>query len=263
MGLDFANPFGMAAGFAKTAQPLPVSIASVWFCRDRHAHAPAAARKSKPARVSFATRCAHQSFGLQPSAKPQPRNACKTHARWRARSGSILVPIRAEDRIADYETGAARFADWADYLTVNISSPNTPGLRDLQSGEAAGEIMRRVRAAAPDIPVLVKIAPDMRHEEAIGNQVALAENIDGHYSIPLWRAMVWRAAHMPMGRRCIGRAAFDAATDMLRAVYRAVTRKPNGGKLTLIGVGGVSSAAETYAKIRASASLVQHGQSGG
>ena len=128
----------------------------------------------------------------------------------------------AEDRIADYETGAARFADCADYLTVNISSPNTPGLRDLQSGEAAGEIMRRVRAAAPDIPVLVKIAPDMRHDDAIGlAELALAENIDGLIisNTTLARDGVAGAKYADEAGGVSGAPLFDASTDMLRAVY--------------------------------------------
>ena len=161
----------------------------------------------------------------------------------------------AVDRIADYDIGAQRFAALADYLTVNISSPNTPGLRDLQSGEAAGEIMRRVRAAAPDIPVLVKIAPDMSHDDAIGlAELARAENIDGLIisNTTLARDGVAGSRHKDEAGGVSGAPVFDTATDMLRAVYRA-----SGGKLTLIGVGGVSSAAAAYAKIRAGASLVQ------
>ena len=119
--------------------------------------------------------------------------------------------------------------------------------------------MRRVRAAAPDIPVLVKIAPDMRHEEAIGlAELARAENINGLIisNTTLARNGVAGSKYAAQAGGVSGAPLFDASTDMLRAVYRAVCQ-PNGGKLTLIGVGGVASAAQAYAKIRAGASLVQ------
>ena len=96
-----------------------------------------------------------------------------------------------------------------------------------------------MRAAAPDIPVLVKIAPDMRHEEAIGlAELALAENIDGLIisNTTLARDGVPGSAYADEAGGASGAPLFDAATDMLRAVYRAVCQ-PNGGKLTLIGVG--------------------------
>ena len=129
-------------------------------------------------------------------------------------------------------------------------------MRDLQSGEAAGEIMRRVRAAAPDIPVLVKIAPDMRHEEAIGlGELALAENIDGLIiSNTRWRAMAWRVAHMPTRQAVYQARRFSKRRPICCAPFTAPS-VTNGGKLTLIGVGGVSSAAVCQNTRRAS--LVQ------
>ena len=257
IGLDFANPFGMAAGFDKDG----VAIKGVH-------------------RIGFGFAEIGTLTPLPQLGNPRPRvfrlaqagalinrlgfnNQGQMAASKRLESMTFARPVgvnigankEAEDRIADYEAGAARFAAIADYLTVNISSPNTPGLRDLQSGAAAEEIMRRVRVAAPDIPVLVKIAPDMRHEEAIGlAELALAENIDGLIisNTTLARDGVAGAKYADEAGGVSGAPLFDAATDMLRAVYRAA-----GGKLTLIGVGGVSSAAEAYKKIRAGASLVQ------
>ena len=230
MGLDFANPFGMAAGFDKDG----TAIAGVHRIGFGFAEIGTLTPLPQPeiqARACFVCRNTVRSSIVWASiiaAKPQPCNACKTHALWRAGRVNIGANKEAEDRIADYETGAARFADCADYLTVNISSPNTPGLRDLQSGEAAGEIMRRVRAAAPDIPVLVKIAPDMRHEEAIGlAELALAENIDGLIiSNTTWRAMVWRAAHMPMRQAVYRARRFSTRRPICCAPFTAPSVSP-------------------------------------
>ena len=86
----------------------------------------------------------------------------------------------SDDRIADYEKGAARFAPLADYLTVNISSPNTPGLRDLQALPQVTEIVTRVRKVAPDTPLLVKIAPDLDMDDALAiAQMALEKMSTG------------------------------------------------------------------------------------
>ena len=258
LGLDFANPFGMAAGFDKDG----VAIQGVHRIGFGFAEIGTLTPLPQPGNPSprvfrlpqhgaLINRLGFNNCG-QAAALQRLQN---TRPLARPVGVNIGANKEAEDRIADYETGAARFAAIADYLTVNISSPNTPGLRDLQSGEAASEIMRRVRAAAPDIPVLVKIAPDMRHDDAIGlAELALAENIDGLIisNTTLARDGVAGAKYADEAGGVSGTPLFDASTDMLRAVYRAA-----GGKLTLIGVGGVSSAAEAYKKIRAGASLVQ------
>ncbi len=262
LGLDFANPFGMAAGFDKDGTAIAgvhrigfgfAEIGTLTPLPQPGNPRPRVFRL--PQQRALINRLGFNNCG-QAAALQRLQN---TRPLARPVGVNIGANKEAEDRIADYETGAARFADCADYLTVNISSPNTPGLRDLQSGEAAGEIMRRVRAAAPDIPVLVKIAPDMRHEEAIGlAELALAENIDGLIisNTTLARDGVAGSKYAGEAGGVSGAPLFDASTDMLRAVYRAVCQS-NGGKLTLIGVGGVSSAAEAYAKICAGASLVQ------
>ena len=138
---------------------------------------------------------------------------------------------------------------------MNISSPNTPGLRDLQGGEAVVDIMSRVRAAAPDTPVFVKIAPDLAIEQACEiAELALKHAIDGLIisNTTLARDGVAGSKYADEAGGVSGRPVFDMSTQMLSEVYQA-----SAGKLTLIGVGGVSGAAEAYAKIRAGASLVQ------
>lgn len=259
--LDFDNPFGMAAGFDKNGEAIS-GVHRIGFGFAEIGTLTPLPQPGNPTPRVFrlaAERALINRLGFNNRGQI---DALARLENWRQKSPqarpvgvNIGANKDATDRIADYETGARRFAALADYLTVNISSPNTPGLRDLQSGAAAGEVMRRVRAAAPDIPVLVKIAPDMSHDDAIGlAELALAENIDGLIisNTTLARTGVAASRYKDEAGGVSGAPVFEMATDMLRAVYRA-----SGGKLTLIGVGGVSSAAAAYAKIRAGASLVQ------
>ncbi|NCF78580.1 MAG: quinone-dependent dihydroorotate dehydrogenase [Alphaproteobacteria bacterium] len=261
LGRDFDNPFGMAAGFDKNGDAIS-GVHRIGFGFAEIGTLTPLPQPGNPMPRVFrltAERALINRLGFNNRGQ---MDALARLENWREKSPqarpvgvNIGANKEAADRIADYDIGAQRFAALADYLTVNISSPNTPGLRDLQSGEAAGEIMRRVRAAAPDIPVLVKIAPDMSHDDAIGlAELARVENIDGLIisNTTLARDGVASSRHKDEAGGVSGTPVFDMATDMLRAVYRAT-----GGKLTLIGVGGVSSAAAAYAKIRAGASLVQ------
>ena len=260
-GLDFDNPFGMAAGFDKDGEAIS-GVHRIGFGFAEIGTLTPLPQPGNPRprvfrlvderalinRLGFNNRGQVDALHrLQEwRAYPQPRRPVGVN---------IGANKEADDRIKDYEIGAARFADTADYLTVNISSPNTPGLRDLQSGEAVGEIMRRVREAAPDTPVLVKIAPDMSQEDACGlAELALAEQIDGLIisNTTLDRDGVQGSKHAEQAGGVSGAPLFNKATELLSAVYRACD-----GKLTLIGVGGVASADQAYAKICAGASLVQ------
>jgi dihydroorotate dehydrogenase len=163
------------------------------------------------------------------------------------------------DDAADYEAGIRDIASLADYLVINVSSPNTPGLRDLQRGARLDELLRRLIAArdatAPRTPLLLKIAPDLGPEEC-GDiaEAACAAGIDG---LVVGNTTVARSAALKS--RCAseagglsGRPLFAASTALLAEMHRLTE-----GRLPLIGVGGVADAGDAYAKIRAGASLVQ------
>jgi dihydroorotate dehydrogenase len=163
------------------------------------------------------------------------------------------------DAAADYVKGITVFAPHADYLTVNISSPNTPGLRDLQGREALANLLRPVmearNAAAKKPPLFVKIAPDQSEGQLEDiAQVALESGIDG---LIVGNTTVSRPSDIPEALAkeaggLSGKPLFELSTQVLATMY-----KLTGGKLPLIGCGGVSTGAEAYAKIRAGASLVQ------
>jgi dihydroorotate dehydrogenase len=165
------------------------------------------------------------------------------------------------DPIADYEQGVAALAPYADYLTVNISSPNTPGLRDMQHKSVLPEFIARLQLARAKAtprrppPLLLKIAPDLepqaRYEIA---EIALFSGLDG---LIVSNSTVARpdSLRSPQAREVgglTGKPLFAPSTALLSEIYHLT-----GGRLPLIGVGGIASGADAYAKIRAGATLVQ------
>lgn len=191
--------------------------------------------------------------------------------RYRGRHGSdnggVIVGANigankdSENRLADYGIGLTAVSASADYITINISSPNTPGLRDLQQADTLKDLMADIRAAQTDLniprklPLIVKLAPDL-DDENLADIAALAAKgvMDG---VILGNTTVTRpdglspiAYSEPGGLS--GRPLFDLSTNRLAAFYRAAR-----GAIPLVGVGGISGPEEAYAKIRAGASLVQ------
>jgi len=182
----------------------------------------------------------------------------------RTRSGIVGVNLGknrdTDDAAADYAEGIRRTARLADYLVVNVSSPNTPGLRELQGRAVLRSLLEHLIKVRDEtnsgVPLLVKIAPDLTSEECADiARVALETAIDG---LIVSNTTVARPPGLA-GRRhrheaggLSGRPMFAPSTALLAEMYR-LTR----GRLPLIGVGGIASAADAYAKIRAGASLVQ------
>jgi dihydroorotate dehydrogenase len=162
----------------------------------------------------------------------------------------------AEDRIADYETGLRRLGGRADYMTVNVSSPNTPGLRGLQTVEALEPLLARIKAARPvDRPVFLKIAPDLSGED-IGRivEASLAHGLDGLIvsNTTLDRPDTLKSTHAGEAGGLSGAPLQARAAMALAAAVEA-----SAGRLPLIAVGGIPDGAEAYARIRAGASAVQ------
>jgi dihydroorotate dehydrogenase len=163
------------------------------------------------------------------------------------------------DAAADYAAGTTQLGPLADYLVINVSSPNTPGLRALQSRDALAALIEAVLAARGALarrpPLLLKIAPDLidadRQDIA---EIALSSGLDGliisNTTITRPAGLDPRFAAETGGLS--GRPLLQPSTEILRDIYRRT-----GGKLPIIGVGGIASAADAYAKIRAGASLVQ------
>ena len=260
IGLRFPNPLGLAAGFDKNAE-VPGAMLKLGFGfvevgtltprpQDGNAR-PRLFRLREDAAVI--NRLGFNNEGFE-----------RARARLKRRSpGVIGVNVGANkdaaDRADDYVLGVRTFASLADYLTLNISSPNTPGLRDLQRREALDDLIARVVAARdetePRRPLLLKIAPDLdvRGLEDIV-AVALTRRIDG---LIVSNTTISRPASLTSRNRVesgglSGRPLFEPSTRLLARAYLLT-----GGALPLIGCGGVEDTDTALAKIEAGANLVQ------
>jgi dihydroorotate dehydrogenase len=263
-GLSFPNPLGMAAGFDKDARvPRPLLAMGLGFVEvGTLTPAPQAGNPAPRIFRSTQDRALINRLGFN----NQGHEAALARLASRP-SGIVGVNLGAgrdaKDRIADYVSGIERFAGVADYITINISSPNTPGLRDLQAPEALDALLERVQGARaaltgpgkPAPPLLVKLAPDIADADLPEIvHIIEAHGMDGIIvsNTTLARDGVTdpRFAAEPGGLS--GRPLFVRSTRMLARIYRL-----NGGKLPLIGVGGIDSGDTALAKIEAGASLLQ------
>ena len=266
-GLDFPNPLGMAAGFDKNGQAVDAVLGLGFGFAEVGTVTPRPQEGNPRPRLFRLTRDngVINRFGFSNLGQAALRERLLARQK-RGKSGIVGVNIGANkdalDRIADYVAGIEAFADIASYFTINVSSPNTPGLRDLQSREALDQLLLKIMLARNDaravtsrrVPVLLKIAPDL-DDVALADiaEVALAHAVDGMIvsNTTLARDGLKSAeAHETGG--VSGRPLFERATRML-----ARTRKLIGPDLPIIGVGGIDSAETAWAKITAGADLIQ------
>ena len=259
--LDFPNPIGLAAGYDKDARVTEAMRGFGFGFVEIGTVTPRPQRGNPKPRVfrleqdqAIINRMGFNSSGL---------DAVISRLSQHPRAGIIGVNLgknrASSDAAADYTEGIRRAAKLADYITVNISSPNTPGLRDLQRRESLETLLPQLLQArdeaASRVPLLVKIAPDLTpaEREAIA-AVALAVEIDGiivsNTTVERPACLVSRNARETGGLS--GRPLFARSTALLSDMHRLTQ-----GRLPLIGVGGIASAADAYKKIRAGACLVQ------
>lgn len=171
---------------------------------------------------------------------------------------NIGINRDSADPGGDYAEAVHRFAPLADYLVINVSSPNTPGLRSLQAVEAFAPILDRILAALPGgprPPLLVKIAPDLTDAEAAALAgLALDKCVAGLIvaNTTLARPPQLRSRQREQAGGLSGRPLRDRAQALLGHLYRVTD-----GRLPLIGVGGIGTGADAYARIRAGASALQ------
>lgn len=262
-GLDFPNPIGIAAGFDKNAEVvepilrLGFGFAEVGTVTPRPQHGNPRPRifrliedKAVVNRLGFNNlghATAHQALAAR-----------------RRRSGIVAVNLGANkdspDRIGDYVAGIEAFADLAQMFVINISSPNTPGLRDLQHQQALDDLLARVLAARDAAPiwrpVIVKIAPDLTLNE-LDEMIAIcrARRIDG---LSVSNTTLSRPPHLINSVTAkeqgglSGRPLFSLSTRVLAQAFLRVENQ-----FPLIGIGGIEDAATAFAKIEAGANLVE------
>ena len=156
-----------------------------------------------------------------------------------------------EDAISDYTTLIKTFDGLGDYFVINISSPNTPGLRDLQNEEFIGKLFSEAKALT-DMPILLKIAPDMTEEDAVAlTKMAVEKGADG--IIATNTTIDYSLVKNP---KDIGGLSGAVLKEKSFKIFEAIAKELYG-KTTLISVGGIDSAEEAYRRIKAGASLVQ------
>ncbi|MBO0734004.1 MAG: quinone-dependent dihydroorotate dehydrogenase, partial [Methylocapsa sp.] len=264
-GLEFPNPLGLGAGFDKDGEAvIPIQRLGFGFAEIGTVTPSPQPGNPRPRLFRLARDEAiinRLGFCGDGFAAVRKRLALGSRA-----TGIVGVNIGgnkdSSSRAADYVRGIETFADCADYFTINISSPNTPGLRDLQKPGALDDLLARVLGARDRQaqkfgrkPVLLKIAPDLSLAELDALVTcARARKIDGiivsNTTITRPRDLSVPAASEPGGLS--GKPLFGLSTQMLAATYIRVENQ-----FPLIGTGGVSSAKTALAKIEAGASLVQ------
>lgn len=266
--LAFPNPVGLAAGFDKNALAIKGLLAQGFGFIETGTVTPKP-QEGNPKPRMFRLEQDHaviNRLGFNNAGIDAYMERLK---RWKdqQKPGIIGVNIgknRDQDNAAaDYVALLQRVYPLADYVTINISSPNTPGLRDLQHENALDNLLETIantrnqlqKQHVRRVPILVKIAPDLG-EDALATIVSVTQEHDMDGLIVSNTTL--RRDHLKEHEKSnesgglSGNPLFDISTRMLRQAYRLTD-----GKLPLVGVGGISSASDAYAKIRAGASLVQ------
>ena len=260
-GLDFATPLGLAAGVDKNGAAIDAWFGLGFGAVEIGTLTPLAQPGNPRPRIfrliedrAVINRLGFNNGGIE-AALPRARAA--------RRAGMLGINVGANkdatDRIADYRTGVSRAAPVADYVTINISSPNTPGLRDLQHGAALDELLAAADEARTtrggQTPLFLKIAPDLDSLalDAIA-AAAIAHRID---ALIVANTTITRPPSLRSRHRGEAGGLSGAPLAALARARLADVRSATGGKMALISVGGIDSAEEAYARIRAGASLVQ------
>ena len=264
-GLHFPAPLGMAPGFDKGAD-VPDPLLRLGFSHVEVGTITPLPQPGNPKPRLFRLtedEAVINRFGFN------SEGHATVHARLAARKGrggivgvNVGANKESDDRAGDYAKGIRSFADVADYFTINISSPNTPGLRDLQQASVLDSLLARALDVRDEMaakhgrkPVLLKIAPDLTAGDLDDIvRVARDRKIDGMIvgNTTITRPDTLKSAHKGEAGGLSGRPLFELSTKMLAATYLRVENQ-----FPLIGVGGIQNAETAWAKIEAGATLLQ------
>jgi dihydroorotate dehydrogenase len=259
-GLELANPVGMAAGFDKNAE-VPGPLARMGFGMVEIGTVTPLPQEGNPRPRLFRVGSAEGVINRM-GFNNEGHEAVFERLRGQRIGAALGVNIGANktssDFVADYVAGVTRFAPVADYLTVNISSPNTPGLRDLQAAEALqrllGDVLAERARAASRVPVFLKLAPDL-DEKAMDEIAAViaTTDLDGLIvsNTTITRDAVAGLENSGETGGLSGKPLFNLATRRLAQLRRRV------GALPIIGVGGIHSPQSAVAKFEAGANAIQ------
>lgn len=264
-GREFSNPIGLAAGFDKNAVAVDALLNQGFGFVEAGTVTPRAQAGNPKPRLfrlsedkAVINRLGFNNKGL---------DVFTAHLSSRNSAGIVGANIGknkdSQDTLADYTQCLKAVYPHADYVTVNISSPNTPGLRTLQKQEVLTRLLSALKEEhercgalhGRRVPLLLKIAPDLEAQEMEDIAVAaVAFAIDGLVisNTTVARPASLKSRYAKEQGGLSGSPLFAPSTAVLKTMYRLTA-----GRIPLIGVGGVSSAGDAYAKIRAGATLVQ------
>ncbi|KAL9660085.1 hypothetical protein QQ045_024896 [Rhodiola kirilowii] len=287
----FSNPVGLAAGFDKNAEAVEgllglgfgfVEVGSVTPVPQEGNPKPRIFRLRQESAII--NRCGFNSEGIVAVAKrlgaqhgkrklaetSSTSSSPSDEVRHGGKAGPGILGVNlgknktSEDAAADYVQGVHTLSQYADYLVINVSSPNTPGLRMLQGRKQLKDLIKKVQAARDEMqwgeegppPLLVKIAPDLSKEDLEDiAAVALALRLDGMVISNTTISRPEPADQNPVSQEAgglSGKPLFDLSTNILKEMY-LLTK----GRIPLVGCGGISTGEDAYKKIRAGATLVQ------
>ncbi|KAK7280630.1 hypothetical protein RJT34_25695 [Clitoria ternatea] len=290
-GRKFSNPVGLAAGFDKNAEAIDgllalgfgfVEVGSVTPVPQEGNPKPRIFRLRKEGAII--NRCGFNSEGIVAVAKrlgaqhgkrkldetSNSSTSSNDEVKQGGKAGPGILGVNigknktTEDAALDYVQGVHTLSQYADYLVINVSSPNTPGLRMLQGRKQLKDLVKKVQAARDEMqwgeegppPLLVKIAPDLSKEDLEDiAAVALALHLDGLIISNTTVSRPDSVSRNPLASETgglSGKPLFNLSTNILKDMY-ILTR----GRIPLIGCGGISSGEDAYKKIRAGATLVQ------
>ena len=262
-GMDFYNPVGLAAGFDKNAE-VPDAVLDQGFGFTEIGSVTPKAQPGNPKPRLFRltedkaviNRMGFNNEGL---------DVVAARLQKRARRGIVGANLgknkTQEDAAADYTVGTKALAPLSDYLVINVSSPNTPGLRALQSKDQLATLLMAVLTARNSVvaenavPVLLKVAPDLTDEDKADIvDVVLETGVDGLIvsNTTIERPDSLSNKHRAETGGLSGQPLFEPSTQVLKEIATLVN-----GRIPLVGVGGISNADQAYAKITSGASLVQ------
>jgi dihydroorotate dehydrogenase len=279
LGLEFPGPFGLAAGFDKNALGID-ALAALGFAFVEVGTVTGQAQPGNPAPRMFRllrdrcliNRMGFNNDGANVVAGRLARRRAGLERRARRGGGHPVIlgvnigktkAVPEDEAVADYVYSATQLAPFADYLTVNVSSPNTPGLRNLQAVEVLGPLLLAVREAADAaagrrVPLLVKIAPDLADEDvAAVADLAVRIGLDGIIATNTTIAREGLRTPPAQVEACgagglSGPVLLPRALEVMRALRARV-----GPEMTLVGVGGITTAADARAFLDAGATLLQ------
>jgi dihydroorotate dehydrogenase len=265
LGIRLPNPIGLAAGFDKNAE-VPDAMLRLGFGFVEVGTVTPRPQAGNPRPRVFRLVEDDGVINRIGFANDGAESVLRRLSARRGRPGRLGVNIGAnkesDDWVADYVAGLERFWGLGDYYTINISSPNTPGLRALQSREALKPLLDALTAARTRLgggaarpPLLVKLAPDLSREQCEDiAALALEHDIDGLIvgNTTIGRPASLRSALKAEAGGLSGAPLKALALENLRTMY-ALTR----GRIPLIGVGGIASGQDAYDRIRAGAALIQ------